>query len=196
MKSALLGASLALLSVLSMNAFADTTVNKGTLSVPDTFTYGNTITNTSPASVTYGGNTYFGTSFYDDYQFTVTPGFANSLTSSIDFGSFFGISGLQARIYAGHTHETGVPPLGTLIQAWGNTVSAGSVNLTNVVLPPISLAAGVYTLQIRGVVTGSAGGSYSGVFNITPVPETDTYAMLIAGLGVMGLVARRKSIKA
>lgn len=196
MKSALLGASLALLSVASLNAFADEIEYKGILSVPSTFTYGNDISNTSPASVTYGGNTYFGTSFYDDYQFTVAPGFANSLTSTINFGNFFGISGLQARLYTGHTHQTGTVVPGTLIQAWGNTMNAGSFDVTNVVLGPVAiLNAGNYTLQIRGVATGLAGGTYSGVFQITAIPEADTYAMLIAGLGVMGFVARRKANK-
>ncbi|MCV2360004.1 PEP-CTERM sorting domain-containing protein [Paucibacter sp. TC2R-5] len=35
----------------------------------------------------------------------------------------------------------------------------------------------------------------SGAFTITAVPEPQTYAMLLAGLGLMGLVARRRSSK-
>jgi hypothetical protein len=51
-------------------------------------------------------------------------------------------------------------------------------------------------------VTGMAGAglepgtdisaSYSGTINITPVPEPQTYALLLAGLGVVGFVARRR----
>lgn len=37
----------------------------------------------------------------------------------------------------------------------------------------------------------SAGGNYDNL-SIAAVPESDTYAMLLAGLGIMGLVARRR----
>jgi len=30
-------------------------------------------------------------------------------------------------------------------------------------------------------------------YTVTPVPEPETYAMLLAGLGVMGAIARRRS---
>jgi hypothetical protein len=194
MKSALLGASLLLLGVASSSALADTTFAKGTIGVPSSFSTGNTILNSNPTSVTLGSNTYLGTSFYDDYTFTVTDGSASSITSSIDLGSFLGISGLRARIYTGSTHQTGAVVPGTLVEAWGTTMTAGGFTSTNVVLAPITISAGTYTLQIAGAATGSTGGSYGGVFNISPVPETDTYAMLIAGLGVVSLIARRKSI--
>ncbi|MEO6746456.1 MAG: FxDxF family PEP-CTERM protein, partial [Caldimonas sp.] len=29
-------------------------------------------------------------------------------------------------------------------------------------------------------------------FSITPIPEPETYALMMAGLGVMGFVARRR----
>jgi len=32
-------------------------------------------------------------------------------------------------------------------------------------------------------------------FNTSPVPEPETYAMLLAGLGVVGMVARRRKLK-
>lgn len=192
MKVALLGASLVLLSVASINASADTTVNKGTVSVPGTFGYNNTIVNAAPTPVTVDGNTYVGTSFYDDYQFTIAPGLVSSVTTSIDLGNILGISGLQALIYKGTTHETGDVVPDTLIQGWATTTTAGAFTVSQVVLAPVTLAAGAYTLQVRGVATGTTGGSYGGVFNIATVPEIDTYAMLIAGLSVMTWAVRRK----
>ncbi len=63
------------------------------------------------------------------------------------------------------------------------------------VLDPISLLAGSYTLQVKGTVAGLSGGSYAGVLNIAnPVPEAQSYAMLLAGLGVIGFISRRRRI--
>jgi hypothetical protein len=40
----------------------------------------------------------------------------------------------------------------------------------------------------------SDGGSESFVNLPTPVPEADTYAMMLAGLGLVGFAVRRKSV--
>lgn len=57
-----------------------------------------------------------------------------------------------------------------------------------------SSAAGSYYLSVFGVTTGLYGGGYSGGISVTPVPEPETFAMLLAGLGVMGAIARRRKI--
>jgi opacity protein-like surface antigen len=57
----------------------------------------------------------------------------------------------------------------------------------------ISLS-GPLTLHVSGFAGSSA--SYSGNFNITTaVPEPETYGMLLAGLGLVGAVARRRKAK-
>lgn len=49
---------------------------------------------------------------------------------------------------------------------------------------------GPLVLTVSGVSTG---GSYSGLINVTtPVPEPETYGMMLAGLALVGVVARRK----
>lgn len=56
--------------------------------------------------------------------------------------------------------------------------------------------AGNYYLSIFGITNGSQGGIYNGAISVTAVPEPESYAMLLAGLGVMGAIAvRRKSKK-
>lgn len=59
-----------------------------------------------------------------------------------------------------------------------------------------NLLAGVYTLKASGEVgplgTGGGGGLIAADYNIAAVPEPETYAMLLAGLGMMGFVARRR----
>ena len=47
-------------------------------------------------------------------------------------------------------------------------------------------------IQITGVTDGGNGGIYSGAI-AAAIPEPETYAMLLAGLGLMGAVVRRRS---
>jgi hypothetical protein len=60
------------------------------------------------------------------------------------------------------------------------------------VLPQTTLAAGTYVLEIRGNVTGTSGGGYGGVLNLTPVPLPAALPLLLSGLGLIGAAARRR----
>jgi len=63
-------------------------------------------------------------------------------------------------------------------------------------LPELStLGAGNYYLQVTGQILGASGGVYGGSMNVTAVPEPETYAMLLAGLGLVGFIGRRKAAK-
>lgn len=71
-----------------------------------------------------------------------------------------------------------------------HVLSGGTVGRTN--LPPVSSfmanATGVnYTFTLSSAGLLSVGSNIT-----TPVPEADSYAMLLAGLGVLGVVARRR----
>lgn len=65
-----------------------------------------------------------------------------------------------------------------------------------------TLASTEFTGPLRLTVHGFAGAeapafsaSYSGTLNVStlaPVPEAETYAMMLAGLGMVGMVARRR----
>lgn len=176
--------ALVLLAFASLNARADLLTNLGNVAVPSSINYGQSY---SPASS--------GTTFWDDYTFTLTDASANSVTSSISLTNLLGISDMQARLYTGSNHYTGpVPsPDYALLEAWGAVADLGSgVSLTTVVLNPLVLAAGTYTLQLRGKVTGLAGGSYAGILNVAPVPEPQTSVMLFSGLLLLTLMTIRR----
>ena len=48
-----------------------------------------------------------------------------------------------------------------------------------------------YELIIGGIKNKSAA-SYSGNISVSPVPEPETYAMLLVGLGLVGFMTRRR----
>lgn len=55
---------------------------------------------------------------------------------------------------------------------------------------------GDYYYEVTGTGVGSLGGFYtlsSTLLPVTPVPEADTLAMMLAGLGVMGFLGRRRT---
>jgi hypothetical protein len=160
----------------------------GTLTLPTSYNYGNTF----GAGATFAGGTT--TTFYDDITFTVGGSVADSITSTINLGTFLGISGLQARLFNGAGPYNSATSGSFMDLAWGTSVTyAPGITGTTVVINSISLAAGTYTLEVKGTVTGTGGGSYAGVLNVAAVPEAETIGLMLLGFTVLGIgVARRR----
>jgi PEP-CTERM motif len=61
-----------------------------------------------------------------------------------------------------------------------------------------NLGAGTYALNVLGYAGGISGGYYDGQFTATtaPVPEPQTYALMLAGLAAVGFAASRRKSKA
>lgn len=57
-----------------------------------------------------------------------------------------------------------------------------------------NLAAGTYSVNVTGT-TGMSGATYGATVSALPVPEPETYAMMLGGLALLGAVARRKAQK-
>ena len=87
----------------------------------------------------------------------------------------------------GDTNSTGISWFGVLLQA-------PTIPFSDIDFNPddgfsfSGLSAGTYALTFLGSGTGGYGGFYT----ITPVPEPQTYAMLVGGLGLLGLMSNRR----
>lgn len=182
------------------NGSANVITGAGTsvgLVVPGTYFYGNSfgsLTNRIAGSPLIAGVPGTGYEFYNDYVFTVAPAAANSITSTIDFANILGISDLQVRLYNAAL-QSSLPvltaPVGGVIDAWSTPIATGPITGTAAVLPITNLAAGTYVLEVRGNVTGTAGGSYSGTLNVAP-PVPIPGAIWMFGTAISGLLAARR----
>jgi len=83
------------------------------------------------------------------------------------------------------------------IEVWDQTHPAG-INLIgtfsgdNLVHSFLLSSGGQYHLDVSGTLGADGMGSYGIGMAVAAIPEPETYAMLLAGLGLMGFVARRR----
>jgi len=116
-----------------------------------------------------------GNTFLDHFTFTVVPSNSFTLTTTFLPANASGVSFSSADLYSGATLLASGP-------------------LGNITSTP-TLAPGAYDLRVSGTLTATSG-FYSGSVNFNsttaPIPEPETYAMMLAGLGLMGFVARRR----
>lgn len=178
------------------NVTTSTGVTTG-LAVPGSYTYGNF--HGSLVNPIINPNTLLPTvyEFYDDFVFTVASSSANSITSTIDFGDLLGISNLQVRLYnaAGQASLPVVgAPVGGVIDAWSSAISYGGGAGTVSVLPVTVLNAGTYVLEVRGSITGTAGGSYAGSLNVAPVPVPAGIWMFGSAMASLFAARRRRAV--
>ncbi|MGO4479727.1 FxDxF family PEP-CTERM protein [Massilia sp. 2TAF26] len=83
--------------------------------------------------------------------------------------------------------------LGTAI-AGINDTGFGSHPTDSWSLTAYGLNSGYYALKVDGKVLGAGGGAFGGDLTVSPVPEPQTWGMLLAGLGLLGVAARRKLV--
>jgi hypothetical protein len=143
-----------------------------------------------PAS-TYG--------FYDSWVFTVTGSTADSITSTINLTSGSAgthLSNLDVQLFmlSGNPNLPSFVPnnsVADLLSVTNFSLTPGVSGTTVVLSPTAPLGAGTYVLEIRGLVDGSSGGSYSGVLNVVPVP-LPAAGWLLGAIGGLGLLVRRR----
>ncbi|WP_251140815.1 FxDxF family PEP-CTERM protein [Rhodoferax sp. U11-2br] len=155
-----------------------------------------------PSLSTTDFSTASGTSFLN--SFLITPTLDNTLFVSI-YGADTQYSSLSFQIAGG--------PMVSATNRGGNLIASFNDGANNTLGNAYTLLAGEsYVLTVTGVtkaLTSGVNGSLSITVRsggvsilpdqslpaITPVPEPETWAMLLAGLGFVGFVARRRARK-
>jgi hypothetical protein len=127
-----------------------------------------------------------GNTFADRFTFTVGgTGAGSSLDAIISSVSHSADTGLDI---------TGVSlynAAGDALVSAGHSLQTGSIDVWTV--STNNLAAGNYYLQVSGNLVSDQAASFGGaVAMAAPVPEPETYGMMLAGLGVLGFLARRR----
>jgi hypothetical protein len=136
------------------------------------------VPNVTPPSSTASFSATVNGTFNDTWMFNVAPPGASLGTSitNISFGLTGGISS-----FAGTLAST---PLNFGSSSFGPVVLNVLAGFTGTLTP------GAYTLTVSG--NAGSGASYGGNVVLTPVPEPETYALMLAGLGAVGFVASRR----
>jgi hypothetical protein len=145
-----------------------------------------------------GGNVFSGSTFKKATLTgsTFTDTFTFNLTDAYTTFSDFQVSSIQANPLS-NPLTTGLSLTGfKLTGPGGGTVytaltasQSGVVDLWE--MPTLLLTHGLYTISVVGVVNSGASFSVTGTLT-QAVPEPETYGMMLAGLGLLGVVASRK----
>jgi hypothetical protein len=184
-------------SLAGSAAFAQTTTGGGTTTGSTSTVVGNTpqtITLTSGAG--FFGDTFaannMGATFSDKFNFSVANMGTGTGTSTTGTSLDAIISSISPSANTGLA-VTGLSlynSAGTVV-AQGTSLQSGAVDVWTI--HGGNLTAGNYYLQVSGNLVGNTAAAFGGAISMAaPVPEPETYGMMLAGLGVLGFLARRR----
>jgi hypothetical protein len=157
------------LGMVSQVQAADVTTNLGVLPLAP--------------SVSSGTITHLGADgFTDTFNFSMpTSGLSALLADfeiTFDVDNLYDINSLTANLYNGSN-------------ASGSWIASLAGSGTDLVNDSFGLTAGSnYSIRVVGTPIGTQGGMYAYAFTAA-VPEAETYTMMLAGLGLIGFMARR-----
>ena len=134
-----------------------------------------------------------GATFADHFTFSVTgtsPMNFDAIVSSISRTADTGLDFSALSLYrVGGGTGTGGTAGDTLVSS-GTSLQSGSMDVWT--LSSDNLQAGDYFVLVGGNLVSDTSASFGGAVMLAPVPEPETYGMMLAGLGVLGVLARRR----
>jgi hypothetical protein len=177
------------------------------------------VTSLTPESITFGGgviNFYLGFGANNDFNPLASAGSAVDLAAATNGTLFLSLAG-HAIDAAGNTFS------GTGINIGGVNAAGSGAGLADVTggLAAMHFDTNSVASSFGGMADVQLGSSFSNVFQphpeecggaatgpacltgsadfrgvVNPIPEPSTYALMLAGLGVMGFIARRRRLEA
>ncbi|MDO9599628.1 MAG: FxDxF family PEP-CTERM protein [Azoarcus sp.] len=169
LKKSVLALALSLGFVANASAL-DSTFNVGTISAPTYF-----------SDVIQKG---IG-AFNDTWNFTIaTPTYSGGSVSNLaitipDLGNLFNIADLSVQLF-------------TSTNLLISNLDSNEGSTSQIKVGSGTFLPGSYYFNISGNANGLSGGQYVFAVTTLPVPEPETYAMLLAGLGLVTVMARRR----
>ena len=145
------------------------------------------------STLTFIGNTA-------SFGSNVSGSFSDTYNFSLSEDSFAGVSATSVALkFTGFdvgaiTSFAAMLDGNALTSTTSSFAGVGFTGLVSLLAGGKTLASGSHALVVSGFAPDGA--SYGGNVTISPVPEPETYAMLLAGLGLIGAIARRRNGKA
>ena len=115
--------------------------------------------------------------FSDRYNFVFPVGgsVASGSAVSVNVSGLLNISNVQV----------------SLFNAANLLLASGGVGVSSQLFNTPLTAGASYYYTVTGTANGAVGGAYSFIASASPIPEPGTYALMLAGLGVVGFMALR-----
>jgi hypothetical protein len=139
--------------------------------------------------------TYAATTSGDGFQFSASYSGTTTFHDYVSF-STFGLESIVSSI-SGSASNSFVFTQFNLLDSSYSLVTAGDIFSGGAKASfgaLEGLGAGDYYLEIAGKSIGATAG-YNGTITLSAVPEPETNSLLLAGIGMLGFIARRKFTK-
>lgn len=137
------------------------------------------------------GANNMGNTFSDKFTFSVsgaTPMNLNAIISSFSSSATTGLDFTSLSLFG-----VGTGGAADKLLASGSAIQSGGIDVWTLTSTS-SLVTGNYYLQVSGNMVSNTAASFGGamIMMAAPVPEPETYGMMLGGLGVLGFLARRR----
>ena len=143
---------------------------------------------TAPATVTFSG-------YQDGPKADLTTDGQDQFVFQVDGDSAANATTIAASVRADKWKSFSTSLWnGTSLLANGVSTFLGAESWESVFsFSPLTVSGSPYYIRIDGVTnSGSDHATYAGSMTISAIPEPGTFAMMLAGLGLMGFIARRR----